>query len=102
MNSLGTAETQKIAAQVMEAGQPRRMGRGEKLNKKIPRSNISLYRPRVRLIISRQLRYIDIFDKYRYFKNIDIQYSIFRISKISKVVTKQLNLRLFGNYCFHR
>ena len=33
------------------------------------------------------MRYIDIFDKYRYFKNIDKRYSILRISKISKVST---------------
>ena len=45
------------------------------------------------------MRYIDIFDKYRYFKNIDIRYSIFRISKISKIRTRQLNLLFFGNYC---
>jgi hypothetical protein len=37
---------------------------------------------------------ISIFQKY--------WYSIFRISKMLKVVTKQLNLRLFDNYCSHQ
>ena len=56
----------------------------------------------------RQLRYIDIFDKYRYFKNIDGRYSIFRISKISKVATinnlisDYSAIIVFSNYCFHR
>ena len=45
-----------------------------------------------------QLRYIDIFDKYRYFKNIDIRYSIFRTPKISKVIIGQFNYLFFGYY----
>ena len=44
----------------------------------------------VMYILDRLMRNIDIFDKYRYFKYIDIRYLIFRISKISKVSTWQL------------
>ena len=49
-------------------------------------------------IQTRQLRYIDIFDKYRYLKNIDIRYSNLRISIISKVLIGQFYFPFFGYY----
>ena len=47
---------------------------------------------------NRQLRYIDIFDKYRYFSNIDIRYSNLQISIISKVLIGQFNSLFSGYY----